>query len=356
MPAPYATAAVRPRLKPIAEQVMVITGASSGIGLVTARRAAAAGAKVLLVARSGDALAEVASGIGASGGIACTFAADVGEIAQVRAAAAAAIERFGRIDTWVNAAGVAIYAALVDTPPDEHRRLFRTNYFGAVHGALTAVEHLRERGGALITIGSIAGDIPSPVMGAYAASKHAVKGFVESLRIELAAAGTPISVTLIKPSGIDTPIADHAATHVDGAALIPPPVYDPDLVADAILDAARHPRRNVTVGGIGRVQVLLATHFPGLFARYGGLVAPLLVDPDAGPAPQSNLDRPTGEARARSQRQTGRALSLYAPAARHPAFGMAGLAAAGLALLAGGLRLARVRRQGLRGEDRGRSG
>jgi short-subunit dehydrogenase len=323
---------VKPRLKPLAEQVIVITGASSGIGLVTARRAAAAGAKVMLVARNADALGDAVRGIEATGGNAAWFAADAGEIAEVRAAAAAAVERFGRIDTWVNNAGVAIYAALVDTPLDEHRQLFRTNYFGAVHGALIAVQHLQEKGGALITIGSVAGDMPSPVMGAYSASKHAVKGFIESLRIELNTAGAPISVTLIKPSGIDTPVAEHAAVHVDGEALIPPPVYDPELVAGAILDAAQHPRVNVTVGGGGRLQVLAATHFPGLFARLGGAAAAVMVKPDASPTPGNNLHAPVADGRERSRRQSGRSVSLYTPLARHKlavaAVGVLGAAAA----------------------------
>lgn len=322
---------MRPPLKPLAEQVIVITGASSGIGLVTARRAARAGARVMLVARNGEVLAEIVRDIEAAGGAASYAVADVGNRDEVMAAANAAVERFGRIDTWVNDAGVAIYAALVDTPIDEHERLFRTNYFGAVNGAQAAIEHLRERGGALITVGSIAGDMPSPVMGAYAASKHAVKGFVESLRTELDAAGAPIAVTLIKPSGIDTPIAEHAANHVDGEALVPLPIYDPELVAAAILDAAEHRRVNVTVGGMGRLQVLIATHFPRLFARFGGQAATLLVDPDR-PATQENaLDAPRDDGRPRSRRQSGRKISLYAPAGRHPtgfALALAGVATA----------------------------
>ncbi len=143
---------IRPRLKPLADQVILITGASSGIGLVTAKAAARRGARVMLVARNERVLSEAVDGIVAAGGVAAYAVADVGSLEQVRAAADAAILQFGRIDTWVNNAGVAIYANLVDTPTDEHERLFRTNYFGMVNGALTAVAHLRDAGGALITV------------------------------------------------------------------------------------------------------------------------------------------------------------------------------------------------------------
>jgi short-subunit dehydrogenase len=319
------------RLKPLAEQVIVITGASSGIGLVTARAAASRGARVFLVSRNADALEEIAGGIVAGGAEADFAVADVGSLGEVEAAASKAIERFGRIDTWVNCAGVAIYAALVKTPENEHQRLIQTNYFGVVHGALTAVKHLRARGGALITVGSIASDFPSPVMGAYAASKHAAKAYIGSLRIELNAERAPISVTLIKPSGTNTPIAEHAANHMQGEALIPPPVYDPDLVARAILDAAEHPRRDVTVGGIGRLQALAATHFQGFYARFGGAAALLLSDADRPKTATDNLDAPSQAGEERSAYETGRRISLYAPVSRHPAV----IGAAGLTLLCG---------------------
>lgn len=299
------------RLKPLDAQVVVVVGASSGIGLVTARMAAKRGAKVVLVARNGAALADIAAGIVAAGGEAAYAIADVGKLDEVRATAAAALARFGRIDSWVHCAGVAIYAPLIETPEDEHQRLFQTNYFGVVHGAQVAVEHLRRDGGALIVVGSIASDIPSPVMGAYAASKHAVKGYVDSLRIEVNAAALPISVTLVKPSGISTPIAEHAANHQWGEARIPPPAYDPDLVAQAILDAAVHPRRVVTVGGIGRLQVLAGTHFPGMLARFGWLIAPLLVARDRPSTDIDNLARPMHDAAERSGDEPGRRFSLY---------------------------------------------
>lgn len=148
------------QLKLLAEQVIVITGASSGIGLVTAKLAASRGAKVVLVARNEGSLSEAVEVIRAAGGDAIHAVADVGDIEAVQAAARAAVARYGRIDTWVNNAGTAIYAKLIDTPLDEHQKLFRTNYFGAVHGALTAIEHLRGHGGAIVTVGSIASDLP----------------------------------------------------------------------------------------------------------------------------------------------------------------------------------------------------
>ena len=307
------------KLKPLAEQVIVITGASSGIGLVTAKRAAAAGAKVLLVARSEDALREAAEGIRATGGEADYAVADVGDAGEVRTAAAKAIKRFGRIDSWVNDAGVAIYAKLVDTPEDEHRRLFETNYWGAVHGCLTAVEHLRERGGAIVTVGSIGSDLPSPILSAYSASKHAAKGFVEALRIELEGDNLPISVTLVKPSGIDTPIGQHAANHAGGEAQVPPPVYAPELVADAVLDACAHPRREITVGGAGRAQVLFAQHFKGLYEKLAPGSAKDFTD-DAKAQPPSNLwEGGVNAGRERSGEQHAREWSLYTSAAKRPA-------------------------------------
>ena len=322
------------RLKPLDQQVVVITGASSGIGLVAARMAAERGAKVLLVARDGAALADVVEGIVSEGGDADYAVADVGDMAAVEAAGDKAVARWGRIDSWVNNAGGAIYGKLVDTPLDEHERLFRTNYFGVVHGALVAVRHLRDAGGALITVGSIASQLPSPILSAYSASKHAAKGFIDALRMELIGDALPISVTLVMPSGIDTPIARHAATHTDGEALIPPPVYDPALVAEAILDAAQHPRREITVGGVGRLQVLLGTHFPALLDLLAGPLTNRIKDPTRPPTPQSSLFAPFDEGHERSGVQPGRTFSVYTAAERHRGTIVGGLAVAGVAGIA----------------------
>jgi short-subunit dehydrogenase len=319
------------KLKPLAEQVIVITGASSGIGLVTARTAAKRGAKVVLIARSESALREVVAGIVRDGGVADCFAADVTDAAAVEAAAAFAAQRFGRIDTWVNDAGVAIYAKLLDTPSQEHQQLFQTNYFGMVHGSLAAVPHLKKQGGALITVGSIASDIPSPIMGVYSASKFAVKAYTEILRIELMKANTGISVTLVKPAGIDTPIAQHAANFAGdgGEAQLPPPVYDPQLVADAILDSAVHPRREITVGGVGRFQALFAQHFKGLFEALAPTDPTDMTD-TAKPQPTpSNLFQGVraGQERSGEHDGTARQTSFYTAAALRPKTTALGIAA-----------------------------
>lgn len=315
------------RLRPIGQQVMVITGASSGIGLLTACKAAEAGAKVVLIARNELALRRAVQEITACGDEAIYAVADVGVPEEVAAAAQLAVDRFGRIDTWVNDAGVAIYAMLSETPIEEHERLFRTNYFGVVNGSNAALPYLRKSGGALITVGSIASDLPSPLLGAYTASKHAVKGFIDCLRIELATEGIPISVTLVKPAGMDTPIGRHAANHRDREALIPPPVYDPEIVADTILYVAQHPRREITVGGIGRANVLIGTHFPRLLEHLAPLLIPLLTDRHRPPTPDDNLSQPGHDGEVRSGVEQGRRFSLYTSAARHRAITGIGLGA-----------------------------
>lgn len=332
-----------PKLKPLADQAIVVTGASSGIGLATARTAARAGASVMMVARSEDVLRDLVAELQGEGLTVEAKAADVGDADGVQAAAAYAREVFGRIDTWVNCAGVAIYARLADTPLDEHERLFRTNYFGMVHGCRAALPHLEVQGGALITVGSIASDMPTPVMGAYSASKHAAKAYVEVLRSELAAAGSRVSVSLVKPSGIDTPIGQHAENHIGGEAQVPPPIYDPQLVADAILACAVRPRRTITVGGIGRAQALFAAHFPRVYEALAPVAARGFIDADREQPRPSNLKWGVGAGRVHSgEHPLRRRTSLYTSAALHPA----ATAAVGLGAIAAALGAYAWRRPG----------
>lgn len=255
-------------LKPLAEQVIVVTGATSGIGLATARLAAKRGARVVVVSRSRSNLRRTIRQIRGEGGEVTPVVADVADPEQVQAVAEAALRAYGAIDTWINNAGVSIYGRLEEVALDDARRLFETNYWGVVHGSLVAAAYLREHGGAIINIGSVLSDVGIPLQGHYSASKHAVKGFTDSLRMELEESKAPISVTLIKPSSIDTPYTRHARNYMEEAPTLPPPVYSPRVVARAILRCAENPEREVTVGGGGRMMSAMGAVAPRLTDRY----------------------------------------------------------------------------------------
>ncbi|WP_027134935.1 SDR family oxidoreductase [Geminicoccus roseus] len=321
-------------LKPIAQQTIVITGASSGIGLTTASLAAEAGAAVVLVARNEDALAKVADDIRRSGGRAVHVVADVADQAAVERVAEVAADRFGGFDTWVNNAGVGVYCELTDLPLEEHRQIFETNYWGVVHGSRVAVRHLAGRpgGGALINVGSVNSDFAIPLLSAYAASKHAVKGFTDGLRMELLHAGTPVSVTLVKPSGIGTPFPQHARNHLDSEPAVAPPVYAPEVVARAILHAAEHQVRDVVVGGAGRIMAGATTVAPTLMDRLFSWTLPAIQRTGEPSTPTDNLFEPAGDGERYCSRGRGRPFSAYTLVERHPVPALALLAVAGIAL------------------------
>jgi short-subunit dehydrogenase len=292
------------RLKPLAEQIIVITGASSGIGLATARRAAESGARVVLVSRNKQALDEAVEQIKLKGGRAAAFDADIADAGAPERIGAFCAEKFGSFDTWVNDAAVAIYAKVEDTSMDEHRRVFDVGYFGLVAASLYAAGELRRRGGALINLGSVLSERAMIYQGVYSAMKHAVRGFTDALRMELEADDAPVSVTLIKPNGIDTPYPEHARNKLGEPARIPPVVYDPELVARAILFAAENRKRELTVGGGGYLVSKLGNLAPGMTDRVMELIGYPSQTTDTPPrkGAQDNLFKPRRDGDTHSNR------------------------------------------------------
>ena len=275
--------------KPLRDQVIVITGASSGIGLVTARMAAKRGARVVLAARSGDVLAKIAAELGPS---AAYVVADVGRREDVQAIADETRASVGGFDTWVNVAGLTVYGPLSEIEYADHERLIQTNLWGTVHGSLVAVEELRKHGGALINVGSVASDLAFPFQGLYATSKHAVKGFTDTLRMELIAEGAPVSVTLVKPASIDTPLPNRARNYMDREPTLPPPIYQPAEVANAILHAAVHPQRDIFVGGGGKMFVMGKEFVPGAYDELAPAIIALQKRSEAPRNPTGALHAP----------------------------------------------------------------
>lgn len=329
------------KLRPLDQQTIVITGASSGIGLATARMAAAAGANVVAFARDEPALTALVGEITSTGGQAIKIVADVADESAVNQAAETAAATFGRIDTWVNNAGVGIYGRAIEITLEDARRLMDINFFGQVHGSLAAVRHLEKRLGqngrsadgyamALVNVGSTESDRALPLHSHYAASKHAVKGFTNALRTEVEEAGLPISVTLVKPGSIDTPFIHHAANYMGREANYPPPVYAPEVVARVILHAATHSTRDLFAGGGGWLISTL------------GRVAPRLTDllmerqmfrkqqQDAPPDRRNALHEPGAYGGSERGGYPGmvRKTSIYTTAELHPVATMAILGAA----------------------------
>lgn len=257
------------KLKALEEQVMVITGASSGIGMATGEAAAERGVKLVLAARSESALQKLVQRLtAATGAEVIAITCDVSDRKQVDAVIDAALERFGRIDTWVNNAGVSIYGKLEQVSEADSRRLFDTNFWGVVNGSLAALPHLRVMGGALINVGSEVSEAVVPLQGMYSASKHAVKGFTDALRVEIEEVDkAPVSITLIQPTAVDTPFPQHARNYMDKEPKLPSPMIEPRQVAEAILDAATNPTHSKKLGLMATVQTTMAKLVPGLGSK-----------------------------------------------------------------------------------------
>ena len=329
-----------PDLKPLNQQTVVLTGATSGIGLATVRRMARHGANVVMAARNEEALEKIADEINASdGGRAAYLAVDVADSDFAERLGQVAKDKFGGFDSWVNCAAAALYARLHDVTEEEHRRVFDVGYFGVVNGSLYAAKELRQRGGgALINVGSVLSERSVPIQGVYCAMKHAVLGFTEALRMELEEEDAGISVTLIKPNGINTPYPEHARNKMDKPASIPPVVYDPELVAQAIAFACENERRELVVGGQGFMLTKFGNLFPGpMDAVMKAMFTEKGQSSDTPPEPGTadNLFEHRSDGRERSNQDLNvRKSSLALQAQMHPVAtvlaGVGSLAAAGI--------------------------
>jgi short-subunit dehydrogenase len=306
-------------VRPLNQQIVVITGASSGIGRSAALQFGEAGATVVLAARNEEALRKVANLIDQRGGRSLVVPTDVTDWGQVQHLAETTVDTFGRIDTWVNNAGVSVYATAEQTEVEETQRIIQTNFMGVVHGVSAVLPIMRAQGyGTIINVGSVESQRALPLQAAYGASKHAVKGYTEALRMEQMYEKSGVNVTLIMPSGINTPLFNHARSKTGYKPMPVPPVYTPELAGQAIVRAAQAPQRDIYVGGAGFFFWLLQKISPALVDRLmitGGSMYRLQTsnDPYTGP---DNLYQPVGG----TGRVEGDFESLTKPSMYTPAF------------------------------------
>src|SRR5215216_3186380 len=327
-------------LKPIHEQVVVVVGANSGIGRATALRFAERGAKVVVSGRSLLALTELVRHIEQMGGEAAAYVADVSQYEQMQSLAEHAVALYGRIDTWIHAAAVSLYAPFQEIKPDEFRRVIEVNLIGQAFGAMAALPYLKRSGGALIHIGSVESKRGLPLHSVYSASKHGMIGFIDSLRVELMHDRTPVAVTTILPAGINTPFFDKSLTRLGVKPRPSPPVYAPEIVANAILYAAEHPVREIYVGGAGKalewVHRLSPTLADWLLSRFG-YRPQFTKTPKTDQAPHNLYEHVEGhdEVSGSFTRET-RSISFYTSLQTHPQLRwglLAAMAGIGYALL-----------------------
>jgi NAD(P)-dependent dehydrogenase (short-subunit alcohol dehydrogenase family) len=284
--------------RPLAHQVVVITGAGSGIGRETALAFAHRAATVVVAARGRDPLDSLVGEIERLGGRGLAVPTDVSDYAQVEALARRAVAEFGRIDTWVNNAAVSTYGTVEQMTPEELRRVIEVDLLGQIYGIKAALPHLEAVGdGVLVTVSSTLARRGVALQAAYCAAKHGIVGFTESLRLELRHQGSRISVVDVLPSSINTPLFAHARSKLGVLPMPIPPVYEPKVVADTIVAVAERPVRTVFAGGMGKLLEVGQRLSPALVDRYllgpGKVVQNQQTDrPDDG---VDNLDQPVDD-------------------------------------------------------------
>jgi NAD(P)-dependent dehydrogenase (short-subunit alcohol dehydrogenase family) len=258
-----------PRAHRLRRRTVVITGASAGVGRAAALRFAAGGDAVALIARDTPSLGVAAAEVEAAGGTAIAIAADVADAEAVFAAAREAEARLGPIDVWVNNAMTTVFSPVSEMTPEEFRRVTEVTYLGFVHGTMAALRHMRSRNrGVIVQVGSALAYRGIPLQAAYCGAKHAIRGFTDSLRSELLRERSGIELVMVQLPAMNTPQFDWARTHMAHEPRPVPPVFEPEVAADAIFRASRRPRRELWLG-VSTLKVILGSMVaPGFLDRY----------------------------------------------------------------------------------------
>ncbi len=250
-------------------RVVVVTGASAGVGRATVRAFAEQGARIGLIARGLDGLEAARQEVEAAGGRAMVLPADVADAAAVEAAAAAVEANFGPIDIWVNNAMLGTLAPVKELTPEEVRRVTEVTYLGYVHGTMAALRRMLPRDrGVIVQVGSALAYRGIPLQAPYCGAKHAIQGFNESLRCELLHDGSNVRVTMVQMPALNTPQFDWVKTTLPNHPQPVPPIYQPEVAARAIVWAADHPRRELNVGFPTTLAILANKIAPGILDRY----------------------------------------------------------------------------------------
>ena len=249
-------------------EVVVITGASAGVGRATAQRFAKDGARVALLARDNPALEHAANEVRELGGTALPIALDVSDAAQVEAAAERIEQELGPIDIWINSAMATVFAPVSEMAAEEFRRATEVTYLGTVHGTLAALKRMRSRNrGCIVQVGSALAYRAIPLQSAYCGAKFAIRGFTDALRVELLHDRSKVHVTMVQLSAFNTPQFEWARNRLNGRPQPVPPIFQPELAAKGVHWAAHHRRREVCVGFPAVKAIAINKWFPSLVDR-----------------------------------------------------------------------------------------